>query len=512
MRLYLILLTLAMLYSGYASAYSEKIFDSWVLPNQLKNTSDKRVFSIAPNEDDSKVVVSFSAGGGAIVDKGECKTANELIICYDEAAFSHYNYSLASRTVNKYKIRIEARIAKIDLNRTFEKLNPRMGEQVKVTSIFYNVGDIASNIEFYDNYSAAFEVFLVSSGCELVKNTISWKGTLKSLEDASCTYIIKPVNKTSFSSTAYVSYESNGKKKSTATSAINIGDYALKAAKSIPESIQLDYENDIEIRLQALDNISYASYDVIFPKGIRIVEYNLSNGWTQSGSLFSYIKKMEEGEEALLQAKIKAIGLGNQFITESSSFKAASYTISYKNNITVSIFHTPPYLRLNEEELSPKSELHFFAVNPSELPFYNATIYLDSDINLSQKEFLFAEIPAGGHRDSKTKLNGAAGDYSISWKISYKTKYGWEAYASNKTGIKVIGSLASPLAEKAENKAEENKTEKSTEQKEPQAIIPQIKSDISEERKIPMLVILSPIAVVALFLFLFIFIRMKRKS
>ena len=210
MRLYLLLAVFAIMLSSYSLAVTENVFNDWVLPNQQKTTSDGRSFMIAPNEDDSKIAVDFS-GGGTIVDKGDCRPTVDMTVCYDDVKFDHYNYSTASRIVNKYKVRIDSETITFNLTRTFTKLNPLIGEQVWITTKFLNTGNIGTEVNFYDNYSSSFEVFLSSPVCELHNNAISWTGFLDSLQSASCTYIIRPINKTSFSSSAYLEY--NGKKE-----------------------------------------------------------------------------------------------------------------------------------------------------------------------------------------------------------------------------------------------------------------------------------------------------------
>ncbi len=512
MRAYALILVLLLVIPN-AYSYSENIFDGWALPNAKVATSKNLNFTIAPNDDGSKIVFDSNLGD-AIVDKGECRSANYLSICYTDVAFSHYNYSLASRTVNKYQIKVDIEVVKLNFTRSFGKLNPEVGEQVNVVSIFQNIGNIPADIYFYDNYSDSFEVFLLNPDCELSNGIVSWKGIIKSPGTAYCSYIIKPKSKISFSSTAYVKYESSGMKEEKNTATISVSDSALNSTNIVPESVKLGDEAKLEFRAKALQNLSSVYYEIVFPKWLPVLSYNSSKGWAISGSTFYYSGKLSQNDEALLQVKVRAQGSGLQEIRENAKFSRDNFQGSYSNALKTNIFHTPPYLRLSNSKFnSSEGELNFFVVNPFELAIQNATLSLSSDMGLSDNEFSFPEIPAGGHSDFKVSFNNLRQNSTISWKVGYSTKFGANASAGNSSLIE-FGNGSALIAEQEipEIKAASNDTitvaRQDAEKAENKS---QIVVNLQENKKsVPVIVIIAPIALIFALVIAFVLIKRRR--
>ncbi len=474
-----------MLFLIPAASASEFVFGSWVYGNTAYKTSSGLNFSVSPNDDSSKLAFSFQKGGGAIVEKEECESSAGMIICYEDFAFSHYNYSMPGRIVNKYKVSIEAEVASVNFTRTFSTLSPEVGEQVSVSSSFMNNGAATSEFYFEDSYPANFDVFLTSMKCEKSKNAVSWKGLLSPGQPASCSYIIKPMNSSGFTSIAFVEFD--GKKKEIQNT-IKVSDYSVKGILNISENLSMGLEYDLPIRLESVANVT-VRYSVRLPDGLKLVSFK-GKDWSGSGSLLEYSGSLASGTPATAVAGIRAEGAGLQGILENVSFRKSNSTLAYQKKTEVFIAHERPYVRAVP---SGKAELHLFVVNPG-LAIQNVTVYLDS--NLSAGEAIISEVPGGGHRDFFVEGSG-----DIPWRIKYQTKYGTSLVSEGIIFLNGSEGHVEPVQPILQESDESYEAESNESHEEEQQV------ELVHRYKVPVLAIISPIALMLFAFFAFLLIR-----
>ncbi len=516
MKAYIILAMILLVPSASAT---EIIFDNWADSAVKYQTSDGRNFTISSNDDGSKIAFNLEKGG-AIVEKGECESSNGVTLCYEDFAFSHYNYSLANPIVNEYKIRIEADVADVNFTRSFSTLQPELGELISVSATIRNNGEAASHFYFQDNYSPDFDVLLTTQKCERTSNLVSWRGSLESGQSASCTYVIKPKNASSYTALAFVEFD-NGRKRRTLTDTIIISDYALGSKINISKNLSIDLEYNVTLQLLTTSNVSAVVYSLSFPPGIRITGYNYTDDWTEDSNTMRYSGNLGPDKKKIQIITLRAEGVGDQDIEERFSFRKINSTLSYNKGTSVFIDHTAPYLRL---AASAPGDMHFFAVNPSKTQIRNVTVLLKSNSILSANEVIIKEIPQGGHRDFLVESNG---DQPVSWTMNYQTKYGFMASVEGTAS----GNMAENISESSEAAAEVNQSianeavaslpeapAPATEEAKPNAdqaddIQTSIEQEIVQKKETaPVWLILAPIALMLVLLVGFVVLRRKHSQ
>lgn len=232
-------------------AYAEtQIFSGKVITGDDK-TIDGGIFKFTYDENSQKAFVQTPAGG-LIVDNGACKPNSVFRVCINRA-----NFSYKDATTYVFYYEIDATIYKLTGSlMTSSKIGLSSLLQNEPTELSVSITNPTdfdiTNIQLtYD-----LDPFLAvsSKGCELSNNKISWKGSLQSKYDKTCSATIYHDKEGKYSLSGNLSYF-NGfetEKKTTDALPITILPKQLKISQALDKNIQVKKPFYLNISLQNL--------------------------------------------------------------------------------------------------------------------------------------------------------------------------------------------------------------------------------------------------------------------
>ncbi|MBI2650579.1 hypothetical protein HYX04_04660 [Candidatus Woesearchaeota archaeon] len=303
---------LILIFSLQIANAETKIFSGKVITGTDKEIEDN-IFRFTYDENSQKAFVQTPAGG-LIVDNGACKPNNIFRVCINSANFSHKNI-----TTYEYYYEVDTTIYKLTGSLTTSskaKLNSLLqGELTELTVTITNPTEfeITSIALAY-----GLEPFYVveAKGCELNDRQMSWKGSLQSKYDKTCTAAIIAEKEGKYSLAGNLSYF-NGfetEKKATDTIAITVLPKQLKVSQFVDKDIGVKKPFYFNISLQnihssedinAVSTITLPSHVSLikdkpaFDKNARVLKH--SSALKPNASLYYslYMEKLSEGTEPI---------------------------------------------------------------------------------------------------------------------------------------------------------------------------------------------------------------------
>ncbi|GEM_PF-3841571 len=412
---------------AYGVLYTEKLFDDYALENTEYRTSNGQLFTVQFAAED-KVIAIFTEGK-IIVANNTCSEGHNYNVCFKGLFFSHYNYSLPERIVNKAKLTIEAITAKINITRQLTGIM-LLDQQQEIKTVLHNVGErAAENVAFYDQFPKEFDVYLTSD-CQLSQNNVTWRGRLKANEKAQCSYVIKALKNTTFSSKASASYNNGiGMRSEETSTAIVVEPLSLQIAWSITNtSPDIGSEVAANLTIKALKNLSIEYFNVRLPAGLRIVKTD--NAFAKTGDVLTYRAAMAANEEKVFQNKFVAELAGNRTMEASSRFKVEDFVQYAKIPAAINVSFKEPYVRLARTEFAKNADkLAIFITNPSSHTFHDITLTVKGAVEGNQTEEIIEGL---SHKEYAYAFEKPDGEYNITTHLSYKTVFG-QRFVSVKT-------------------------------------------------------------------------------
>ena len=169
-----LMLVLALTAACRAELFTTNVFSDYVLEANSYNISGNPMSVVFAGE---KIAVTIGNERESIVND-TCSDTSSYVICFKGYYFDHYNYTIASRIVNKAKITVDKKVTRLNFSRDSQK-DMLIGQQYTIKTTIQNSGDIDSEqVRYWDYLPKELDVFL-SSDCSLSQNNLTWNGRLQ---------------------------------------------------------------------------------------------------------------------------------------------------------------------------------------------------------------------------------------------------------------------------------------------------------------------------------------------
>jgi len=427
-----------------SAAYKELMHDVWHEHND-NFTLDNIYYKIKAGGTFNKVVIS--AGEHIVViENGTCIDKANRSFCLADLKYPpvdlHKEYDPDDY---EYKVQVWYYLANLSINKDIEERELLIGESIRVKIELKNDGSIpASGIYFKDVYfSDSYPDFFISNvvgGCTYSKHNITWTGSLKPTQTKKCSYDLKAVKATTFSSVAKVIYFVGiGNKTRTAESmtiTITVPEYEIKTNRSINttsvnigEEIQYNATISNIVGDRKFNTVKFASF---LPKGIEAISYT---GWNSySGNILRWTGSLEENESKNFSSILKVNYGGENTIRTNLNYNVAEIIriIDEYDNVTGIMDQLQiSYISLPNSITEGKSgKLNVNLINPSSIhEFKNIKSKITTNLSKLFEEQSFDNL--GKHRFVNilnTTITAPNVEnithYKINFEIEYETEYG----------------------------------------------------------------------------------------
>jgi len=251
----------------------EELYSGTVYPGENVTINNQTfIFNLGSRTDKISII---TPSGGIIVKQGECEIKDFFNVCFDGTEFWYHNYTI-DKEYYKAKVKVSEILAKIKLIRTIENKDLLIGEETKIDVMFNNTGDRdATDVVFKDDFPSEFIITDVTN-CKIEGNSTRWYGTLLPFLPKSCSYKIKALNKTTFSSIASIQYN-DGMRIETVNSGkvrIKVPDYQLNISTYLgDDKISVGEETGFTIILRNIHSdkiIRGVSFKISMPIGLKV--------------------------------------------------------------------------------------------------------------------------------------------------------------------------------------------------------------------------------------------------
>ena len=311
MKQLIVSLFLIILFSPISLAET-KIFSGKVITDYEK-VIDGKIFKFKYDENSNKVFADTPTTS-LIVDNGACKSNNVFRVCINSANFSHKNI-----TTYVYYYEIDTTIYKLtgSLTTVAKSMLSTLlqGESTDLVVSITNPTDFdITNIAL--TYDLTPFSLIDVKGCDLSDKQISWKGSLKSKYDKTCTAIIIANEEGKYTLIGNLSYF-NGfeiEKKATDALSITVLPKQLKVSQLIdtdmglkkPFYFNISLQNihsseDINVRstITLPSHVSLIKDTPILEKDARVLKHGLILKPGAGINYSLYMEKLSEGTEPI---------------------------------------------------------------------------------------------------------------------------------------------------------------------------------------------------------------------
>jgi len=300
-RLLILLAMLVFAFPSVCAIYQEELYSGTVYPGQnvsIKNQTFR--FNLGIITDRINVV---APSGSVIVGQGRCEVSDFFNICFDGIEFWYHNYT-TDREYYTAKVKVSEIVAKIEIERAIASGRLFIGEETKIDAVFRNIGDRdAVNFVYNDEFSLNFTI-TDASGCVIDGNNVKWRGDLGTNMEKKCSYKIKALEKTVFSSKASAQYNEGIKKKAVNSTAIKITvpDHQLNVSAFLTDNeIYAGGSANLTVALENINpekDIYVEYFKIAFPMGLKVanVPYRMridANRYSWSGTLLQDDKSIK---------------------------------------------------------------------------------------------------------------------------------------------------------------------------------------------------------------------------
>ena len=425
-----------------SAAYKELMHDEWH-DHKDNFTLDGIFYKVKAGGTFNKVVVS--AGEHIIVvENGTCIDKVNRSFCLADLKYPpedlHKEYDSDDY---EYKVQIWYYLANLSINKDIEDKELLIGESIRVEVELKNDGSIpASGVYFKDVYfSDSYPDFFISNvvgGCTYSKHNITWTGSLKPTQVKRCSYDLKAVKATTFSSVARAVYfvGIGNRTRTTESMTITVPEYEIKTNRSVNatsvnvgEEIQYNATISNIVGDRKFNTVKFAAF---LPEGVEAISYE---GWdSYLGNILRWTGSLEENESKNFSSILKISYGGENTIRTNLNYNVAEIIriIDEYDNVTGQIDHLQlNYISLPNSLTEGKlGSLSVNLINPSSVhEFKNIKSRITTNLPKSFEERSFDDI--GKHRFvnvlNTTIAAPAVEDithYKINFDIEYETEYG----------------------------------------------------------------------------------------
>lgn len=504
-RCLFVVVFLCLIGSVSAAAYSESVFNGWVYAGNASNTSTGESFEVISHYGNT-IDIKFEKLGEFLIDEGDCAEQNNLVICFKESAFSHYNYSLPGRKVYKLLLEMDAVIAKIELGRAIEREELLIGQKSAIKTALSNPSNRNTEVVFSDSFNDSVSIF-VEPGCVKKENNVTWQGTLSAGQEKICTYTLTGLKGSSFSSVAFAEYNNGVKKvKVQDSKTIKVAEQSFKTDIKLSKNTGFKEEFVVNVSLWALKDL-HTEYKLAIPPAIKVLGWERIDGLDREENLFTYSKDMKSGEEYNFTLRIMPESIGLQVIKEKGEFVVGDYRQEFEKENTVNITHKPPHVALARTNFSSgKNVIDIFISNPSDFSFYSAELTIRSKLPLNKTAWSFRELKPKSHEEVTQEFEAEPGNYDFNTELAYDSESNQRLFSAQSSRV-VIEQVKAEAEKVNETKEEKEGNVSVAEKKEEVAV----KEEFKERKSAKFIVSAAIVAAVLLIASTVWFIRRKRQ-
>ena len=351
-------------------SYAESLLFSGSIMTDTDKKIDGNIFRFAYEETSNRVYVQTTAGG-IIVNNGDCNSNTIFKVCISRANFSDRNIT----TYHSY-YKIGATIYKLTGSLFASRqlvpntLLPRESAEISIT--ISNPTDFEiTNI----NYVHDLSPFSVSDakGCALEGNFMTWRGSLKSRFDKSCTAAISSEKEGTYSLAGNLSYF-NGfdyEKKNILTPAIKVLAEQLNVRQITEKDIEMKQPFYINMSLKNLNQKEKIelSAAILLPYNLELLK-NVP-GFIRDSNTLKQNLILEPGSELNYSLYLTAPSEAETIINQNFDYSIRNIRNSIKNVTFIKPIEPKPLVSFNTEykELVPGQKFIVVAKikNPSRI-------------------------------------------------------------------------------------------------------------------------------------------------
>lgn len=422
----------------YESEYLTEIFSGWV-PEGGNATAGNAVFSVsAAGSSLMKIAFKYDEGY-VLVYNGTCEESGIYVFCYENAEFLEYN-QVKDSPVYQYFTRIKRKIPSPEYTRR-EVSNPEpyLWEEIKIITAFRNSGimDI-DKANYTEVIPEEFSITGASVCRKSGKRTIRWSGQLPQGKVIECSFRLRPLNITSFSSEGVLEYTEVGEKKTVNSGpiSINVKEPKLRLESELSKStgIRLGEPLILNIRLNNSDpekDISVNRLEISFGDAVRVESYQ--GKLTSSGSIYFYNGKVLSEDTARINFTLKPVKTGKHSISEHLLYYLEGRRMDIleeevfyvaRDNLSVSL-----RAEGNTTGAGPYISVKLLAINTGVTDnYYELEVTTESRIEGLNTRVKLGELKTRSHTTAfsgnVTLPEQGPGPYAVNITLEYRTAFG----------------------------------------------------------------------------------------
>lgn len=453
------------------AAYTEKVHGAWQ-QHRSNFTVDNILFRVTATENPQRALISVGNDVFA-VENNTCVDRLNMSVCLKNVDYPGEGlHSLFDPYDFRFYVEVYYYLAKILITRSIDPATFTVGETAEIEAVLFNNGSLpAEGVVFVDSFPPQFDIDLVY-GCIQKGNNVTWEGRISPGYERRCTYWIKALNTTSFSSVAKASYLAGvGNRTSSAQSpavTITVPIIELKINSTLDSaSLWVDDNATMNITIEnthGSESLGSLFLSVEAPDSMGIMQR--SPEFSVSGRTLNWNGALEPGQKISFYAVLRAEKSGNFSVRTAAQYRFGSLQrqVEKRNALSISIDRLALQEIVYNSTVRPGENATFIVnlVNPSSRYSFSdisANITTNLPVNISpvyydemlQKRFISLmdfSFTAPMWEDITT--------YTTTFDVSYRTKYGEKVnMREQKTFTVDPNRKAAPLA-KAEKPASAN--------------------------------------------------------
>ena len=360
---WMLLLALLLLFPSVYAAVQEEVYSGTLYSGDSFNVSGEAYSvyytDIDGDRTDNRITIHLPSGTSLILQQGLCRNIGDYReACFDGIEFWYRNYTLY-KNFYYVALRINENLALLELERSIDKKTFLQEETAVIHSVIKNAGGRpATEIAFEDPFPKELAV-IQADGCFVNDEGIFWSGSIGKNEEKECTYTLKAMNSTKFSSRAALTYfngleyaelESDGE-------TITVPEARLGVNITLgSEMLELNEETNIRIVLENRENKNlYVSwFSVEIPSGLKVLER--TKRLRSEDALYRWSGTLEPLEKLEFLFRVKGIRNGRASLPIRADYILNSIHRQILQNPSLTIGEPEPEAPLPTESAAAEEE------------------------------------------------------------------------------------------------------------------------------------------------------------
>ncbi|MFH1511207.1 MAG: hypothetical protein ABIF10_05930 [Candidatus Woesearchaeota archaeon] len=246
---------------------TETLHDGWHYANESFAAGN---LNIALSTNSLQDGVAFRYGAGSIlVHNKTCDETQKYIFCVDDTRQGSFDYYWRFYHL-QFKLRILAKLAKLELSRTFSDTELFSGESCVVNTKVSNTGSFkASGVVFKDSFPG---FVITESSCPVQSGTVTWAGALSPGQVFECSYTLVADSNFSFDSVASIGFDDGMKNSTTNSDSVQLSSFGSELQfifnRSSFQELGESRQYNITITNAASEDVMLRSFSLTVPYGL----------------------------------------------------------------------------------------------------------------------------------------------------------------------------------------------------------------------------------------------------